>query len=208
MWVKYKEKPTENVNIAEADKLRVQSLDKDAAIIFSALHRPSNAETQLLPVTTSGSNSLADSISKMKIGLTKANSSSDESSSSRRRTRRKSPPKDNRVDLEKLRRLGSKTEKNLKAKELISKQEELIELENRKQDGLKRLDLSPTTNSADIEREVRTSKLAIEEYKYNIRKLKVRNYELFMGFHFFLQLFSSIVSPNFFYSNLFFPFLQ
>ena len=152
----------------------VDNVDKDgdAAIIHSALTRPGNNGIPAEPATSS----LTDSISKMTIGLAKANSSSDESSSSRRRSRRASPPKETRIDLEKLRRIGSSQEKVAKVKELITKQDEKIELENRKQDGLKRMDLSPTTNSGDIERERRTSKLAVEEYKYNIRKLKVSRF--------------------------------
>ena len=157
----------------------VDNVDKetDANTVFTALKRKSHFPPDIQPTNPSISESISLSMTKISIGVSKTNSSSDESSSSRnhRKQRRSSPPKEHRVDLEKLRGLGTNAERIAKTKELLNKQEELIGIENRKQDGLTRLDLSPTTNSTDIEREMRASKLAIEEYKYNIRKLKVRN---------------------------------
>lgn len=60
-----------------------------------------------------------------------------------------------------------------KAKDLLRKQDDHIAAEVKKQGGLTKLSQSPTTNSMDIEKEMRNSKLAVEEFKYNKRKLTV-----------------------------------
>ena len=69
--------------------------------------------------------------------------------------------------------MTSGSDQILKAKDLLRKQDDHIAAEVKKQDGLAKLSQSPTTNSMDIEKEMRNSKLAIEEFKYNKRKLTV-----------------------------------
>ena len=112
--------------------------------------------------------------SKIATGITKTNSSSDESGS--RRRGRRNPRKDIRIDLDKLRKIESISEQNYQAKMLLLRQDELIKIEDRKQEGLQKLKdsvIPPTTNKEDIDREYRNSRLTNEELKYNIRKLKV-----------------------------------
>ena len=69
--------------------------------------------------------------------------------------------------------MTSGSDQILKAKDLLRKQDDHIAAEVKKQDGLTKLSQSPTTNAMDIEKEMRNSKLAIEEFKYNKRKLTV-----------------------------------